>query len=98
MHDVGGQQINADGEQKAPPENYPSLRMTRPIEERMVFTIEPGLYFIDSLLAKLKAHGDCVNWDLINALRPFGGIRIEDNVLVTESGCENLTRAAFATL
>ncbi len=98
VHDVGGQQINADGEQKAPPENYPSLRMTRPIEERMVFTIEPGLYFIDSLLAKLKAHGDCVNWDLINALRPFGGIRIEDNVLVTESGCENLTRAAFATL
>jgi Xaa-Pro dipeptidase len=64
----------------------------------MVVTVEPGLYFIDSLLAKLQAgpHAGAVNWTLVQTLRACGGIRIEDNVLVTASGHENLTRTAFA--
>ena len=39
-----------------------------------------------------------VNWGEVDWLRPFGGIRIEDNVRVTASGCENLTRDAFAAI
>jgi Xaa-Pro dipeptidase len=61
----------------------------------MVLTIEPGLYFIDLLLERLRldpALSRAVNWDLIAQLKPFGGIRIEDNVVVTKEGCRNLTR------
>jgi Xaa-Pro dipeptidase len=66
----------------------------------MVVTVEPGLYFIDSLLESLRAgpHASRVDWTLIEALRPCGGIRIEDNVAVGEDSAENLTRAAFAGL
>ena len=64
----------------------------------MVVTVEPGVYFIDSLLQPLRAGPQAkhVDWSLIETLRPCGGIRIEDDVLVTATGHENLTRAAFA--
>jgi Xaa-Pro dipeptidase len=60
----------------------------------MVFTIEPGLYFIDSLLADLKetTHGKSVNWDKVAEFRKYGGIRIEDNVIVHKDRNENMTR------
>ena len=53
-----------------------------------------GLYFIDSLLAQLKAtdHGKYVNWHKVDAMRKFGGIRIEDNVIVHRDRNENMTR------
>jgi Xaa-Pro dipeptidase len=60
----------------------------------MVITIEPGLYFIDSLLARLRRSHAAgrVNWRKLTDLRRYGGIRIEDNVLVTATGHRNLTR------
>jgi Xaa-Pro dipeptidase len=50
------------------------------------------------LLAKLRenGHGDAVDWARIDAFRPFGGIRIEDDVVCTDGSPENLTRDAFA--
>ncbi|MBQ4797310.1 M24 family metallopeptidase, partial [Pectobacterium versatile] len=65
------------------------------LEPRMVLTIEPGIYFIDSLLepwrqGELRRH---FNWQKLDALRPFGGIRIEDNIVVHDKRIENLTRA-----
>jgi len=64
----------------------------------MVVTVEPGLYFIDMLLARLREgpHASAVDWPLVQRLRGCGGIRIEDNVVVGGNGGENLTRAAFA--
>ena len=64
----------------------------------MVLTIEPGLYVIDMLLENLRgtAAETHVNWDTVDWLRPFGGIRIEDNVRVLINDRENLTRDAFA--
>ena len=98
VHDVGGQQITEDGELYPPPENYPALRFTRPITENMVLTVEPGLYFIAALLEPYRSTSDLLNWDLLDALLPYGGIRIEDNVRVLSTGTENLTRDAFSQI
>lgn len=95
VHDVGGHLANEQGEAAPPPENYPSLRFTRQIEEDQVFTIEPGLYFIDPLLEELRREGSPINWPKVDALHPYGGIRIEDNVRVLSEGHENLTRDAW---
>ena len=86
------------GEHLAAPDQHPALRLTRTIEADQVFTIEPGLYFIPLLLDKLRstAQGTTVNWKEVEHLTPFGGIRIEDNILVTDDGFVNLTRQAFA--
>jgi Xaa-Pro dipeptidase len=79
------------------PENK-FLRNTSTIEIGQAFTIEPGLYFIDALLAPLRRESSAslVEWQLVDELRPFGGIRIEDNVVVEAGGIRNLTRDAFA--
>lgn len=94
VHDMGGFMADERGTHMAAPENHPFLRTTRIIEPSQVFTIEPGLYFIDSLLAELKQNkaGQVVNWDKIDAFRKFGGIRIEDNVIVHRERNENMTR------
>jgi Xaa-Pro dipeptidase len=94
VHDVGGRQVSPLGEIKPPPNQHPALRTTRPIETDQVFTIEPGFYFIPQLLnvERSSTRGQLLNWDLVDALTPLGGIRIEDNVRVTKTGVENLTR------
>jgi len=96
VHDVGGHLADDHGNPAPPPEQYPSLRFTREIDVDYVFTIEPGLYFIPSLLQALKNKRAAVNWARVDALAGCGGIRIEDNVRVLDDGVENLTRDAFA--
>lgn len=98
VHDVGGLFADASGRQIPRPQEHPFLRLTREIHEDHVFTIEPGLYFIPSLLEDLQKSDNtgAVNWDRIRSFMPFGGIRIEDNIRVTADGHENLTREAFA--
>jgi Xaa-Pro dipeptidase len=94
VHDMGGLQAVPEGGMIERPEGHPYLRLTRTLEAGWVTTVEPGLYFIPSLLEKLAKTpaGSDVNWDKVESLKPFGGIRIEDNVLVTENGQRNLTR------
>ena len=100
VHDVAGFQASDRGGTLPRPAGHPYLRMTRALEPGMVVTIEPGLYFIDMLLAELKnkpAAKD-VDWSRVDAFRKYGGIRIEDDVVCTEGEPENLTRDAFAAL
>ena len=99
-HDVGGWQTTPEGGETPPPDAHATLRLTRTIEAGMVFTIEPGLYFIPMLLSRLRQEPNAreVNWPQVEAMTPCGGARIEDNVLVTEGGARNLTREAYAAL
>lgn len=99
VHDVAGFS-DIDGQLIPRPAGHPHLRMTRILAPGMVVTIEPGIYFIPTLLAKLKAgpQGKAVDWKKIEHLARFGGVRIEDEVHCTNGAPENLTRDAFAEI
>jgi Xaa-Pro dipeptidase len=94
VHDIAGRQKEPAGGTNPPDARHPFLRTTRVIAEDQVFTVEPGVYFIEMLLREHRNAGDAefFNWPLIERLAPFGGVRIEDNVLVTKGGHRNLTR------
>jgi len=100
VHDVAGLRPDADAAPIPRPPGHPALRLTRRLEAGMVVTVEPGVYFIPGLLAALRQgpHAGAVNWTLVETLAACGGIRIEDDVLVTASGHDNLTRTAFADI
>jgi Xaa-Pro dipeptidase len=90
-HDVGCAKI-------PPRPRNPYLRTTLTIAEAQVFTIEPGLYFMPRLLEELQAgpSAGAVNWPLVRQLQQFGGIRVEDDVVVTgQATARNLTREAL---
>lgn len=97
VHDVGGFMIDAEGRQKERPAGHPYLRLTRTLEPGFVVTIEPGIYFIDMLLATAResAHARAINWNQVERFKRCGGIRIEDDVVCTAGEPENLTRDAF---
>jgi Xaa-Pro dipeptidase len=100
VHDVGGFMSSDRGGTINKPDGHPYLRLTRTLQPGHVVTIEPGIYFIDMLLKELASgpHSGDVAWSEIDALRHYGGIRIEDNVVATNDEPENLTRNAFAQL
>lgn len=94
VHDVGCRLVPpADADSNA------FLRNTSTITSGQVVTVEPGCYFIDALLTPLKASpaGAHVCWAKIDSLRRFGGIRIEDNLVVTSDSSRNLTRDNFSS-
>jgi Xaa-Pro dipeptidase len=98
VHDVAGFAESDRGGMLPKPDGHPFLRLTRTLAPGMAVTIEPGLYFIDMLLEQLKDRGlgPSVDWGRVDAFRPFGGIRIEDDVVCTDDAPLNLTREAFA--
>lgn len=90
-HDVGGYPKGVDRIER-PGIKY--LRLRRTLQPSMVLTIEPGLYFVPALLKPALEDNQIsqfLNADKLNEMMDFGGVRIEDNIIVTEEGCENLT-------
>ena len=95
VHDMEGlDQINVGFDEETQPnlEQFGTncLRMGRRLEEGFVVTDEPGIYFIPALIDEWKASGHCkefIKFDLLETYKDFGGIRIEDDVLITKDGC-----------
>jgi Xaa-Pro aminopeptidase len=96
-HMVGLGVRDAGGVLKGRPQRedeFPRLRMDLPLLAGHVVTVEPGIYLVPALVqdADLRErHRDAVDWDRAESMLGFGGIRIEDNVLVTDDGPEVLT-------
>jgi Xaa-Pro dipeptidase len=93
-HSLGLQTHDVGCGLRAPRADNPFLRNTTDVAPGQVFTIEPGIYFIESLLAPLRAkpEGKIVDWKMVDALAPLGGVRIEDDVVVRSGDVRNLTR------
>ena len=98
VHDKGSRLVNAQGDQMPESEKYPHLRASALMVENQIHTVEPGLYFIPPLLNKLEAgqNRGSVDWNQLKHWKKYGGIRIEDNIILHANGqIENVTRDAF---
>ncbi|MGH9858039.1 MAG: M24B family metallopeptidase, partial [Acidobacteriota bacterium] len=91
VHDPGGY---PKGLERIDEPGIRSLRCGRKLEEGMVITVEPGIYFIDAVLEAAVADPRIARLltDKLKHFRKFGGVRIEDDVVVTDRGAENFTR------
>ena len=96
MEDLGENYVGYDDEiQRSTIFGYRSLRFGRKLKERHVITIEPGIYFIPQLIEKWrqeKINTDFINFDKLEEYYNFGGIRLEDDVVVTKDGCLLVSR------
>jgi Xaa-Pro aminopeptidase len=93
MEDLGDIVGYPEGEKRSDQFGLSLLRMTRQLEPGFVITVEPGIYFIPALIDRWAAeslHGDFIRYDRLDGYRDFGGVRIEDNVVITENGCRVL--------
>ncbi len=93
MENLGEVWVGYDGEPKSTQFGLKSLRLAKPLKPGHVFTIEPGIYFIPELMDKWKAEGlfnDFINWREVERFRNFGGIRNEEDFLMTENGAIRL--------
>ena len=97
VHDKGSRLANPEGDLIAASKKYPQLRASASMVPNQIYTVEPGIYFIPTLLEKLRSQeSHSVNWNEIENWIPFGGIRVEDNIILHEDNeLENITRQAF---
>ena len=90
LEDLGEDRVGyAPGQTRSQQFGLAYLRLARPLEESHVLTVEPGIYFIPALIDQWSSAGtnkEFINFDKLDAWKSFGGIRIEDDVLVTKDG------------
>ena len=89
MEDLGDVVGYPEGEERSSQFGLAYLRLARDLEPGWVITVEPGIYFIPALIDRWRGEGlhrDFIDYDRVDAYRSFGGIRIEDDVLITSDG------------
>lgn len=93
MENLGEVYVGYNGQPKSTQFGFKSLRLARPLEPGFVFTVEPGIYFIPELIDKWRAENmytDFICYDKLDAWKGFGGIRNEEDYLITEDGARRL--------
>jgi len=93
MEDIGEMYVGYDGQPKSTQFGLKSLRLARELQPGFVLTIEPGIYFIPELIDKWRAEkrfNDFLDYQKLEAYKAFGGIRNEENFLITKEGCRLL--------
>ncbi|HIK46106.1 MAG TPA: aminopeptidase P N-terminal domain-containing protein [Leptolyngbyaceae cyanobacterium M65_K2018_010] len=96
MEDLGDLAGYAPGRRRSDRFGLCFLRLDRPLAAQMVVTIEPGFYQVPGILTPARRSGqfdDAVNWERLAQFQTVRGLRIEDDVLITPTGCEVLTAA-----
>jgi Xaa-Pro aminopeptidase len=91
VRDAGGTPLR---ERRNDPKPYPNLRIDLPLEPGFVVTVEPGVYFVPAILddpENRRRHREAVDWGLVDQMIGFGGVRIEDNAVITDDGNEVIT-------
>ncbi len=101
MEDLGEIWVGYNGEPKSAQFGLKSLRLAKPLQAGHVFTIEPGIYFIPELIDMWRSknkYTEFINWDEVNRFRHFGGIRNEEDFVMTKNGAQLLGKAKPKTI
>jgi Xaa-Pro aminopeptidase len=101
MENLGEVWVGYDGQAKSTQFGLKSLRFAKALKPGHVFTIEPGIYFIPELIDKWKAEkqfNDYINWNEVEKFRNFGGIRNEEDFVITNQGVRKLGKSKPKTV
>jgi len=101
MEDLGEVWVGYDGQPQSTQFGLKSLRLAKPLKAGHVFTIEPGIYFIPELIDLWRSQNkfnDYINCEKVDGYRDFGGIRNEENFVMTQSGVRLLGKPKPKTI
>jgi Xaa-Pro aminopeptidase len=102
MEDLGEPLVGYDDQLKKSKEfGWKSLRLGKALKAGFTLTVEPGIYIIPELIDRWKAeqkHTNFINYELLNDYRNFGGIRIEDNYVITADGSRKLGKSLLKSI
>nr|WP_320023678.1 aminopeptidase P family protein [uncultured Draconibacterium sp.] len=101
MEDLGEVWVGYDGQPKSTQFGLKSLRLAKPLRVGHVFTIEPGIYFIPELIDLWRGQGkfnNFINWEKVDSYRNFGGMRNEEDFVMTENGAQLLGKPKPKTI
>lgn len=101
MEDLGEIWVGYNGHPKSTQFGLKSLRLAKPLQTGHVFTIEPGIYFIPELIDLWRSQNkfkDFINWEKVDSFRNFGGIRNEEDFVMTETGAKLLGKPKPKTI